>query len=177
MDGSSLPLEVDPSIQDRNSATFLAIIEEIRCAGAVRFGLATDIETAHLIRGTPEVAILSPPRRDEKDTDIEALSFTMGKPHYSLQLTGAVCIGAAIAIHGTAAWEMAGRGRAERRPKHGMSVAGSEIAPPLAIRIRHPAGVIHVETTLAMDCKGEVRVDNAAVFKEQLFDGNVFYRP
>lgn len=41
-----------------------------------------------------------------------------------------------------------------------------------------PAGVIHAETVLGLDCNGEIRVDKAAVFRtaRRLFEGNVFYR-
>lgn len=37
------------------------IIEAIRRQGAIMYGLAKDIHSASLIRGTPKIAVLSPP--------------------------------------------------------------------------------------------------------------------
>lgn len=178
VDASSISVKGYPSWPDQDDPAFLSVVEEIRRAGAVQFGLAEDLETAGQVRGTPKIAFLSPTAEDDKDADLQVLAFTMGKPHASLQLTGAVCLGAAASIHGTVAWDLAGRKGMNRVPKHGMSLNGHQIAPPLPIGIRHPAGVIFVETMLGMDQEGEVNVDKVAVFRtaRRLFEGNVFYR-
>lgn len=178
VDASSLSVKDHPSWPDPNDTAFLSVVEDIRRAGAVRFGLAADLETAGQVRGTPKIAFLSSAAQDDMDADIQVLAFTMGKPHVSLQLTGAVCLGAAISIYGTVAWDLASSKRVGSLPKHGMSVEGQEITSPLPIGIRHPAGVIHAETLLRMDREGEVQVDKVAVFRtaRRLFEGNVFYR-
>jgi 2-methylaconitate cis-trans-isomerase PrpF len=175
VDAASLP--VSDTDRHPDDPAFLSVIEDIRREGAVRFGLAADVEAASIVRGTPKIALLSAAAEDN-EADLRVLAFTMGKAHASLQLTGAVCVGAAAVIHGTIAWELAQKGNRDTRPKHGMSVGSHQIAPPLPVGIRHPAGVIHVEAVLGMDHMGEVSVDNVAVFRtaRRLFEGNVYYR-
>ena len=186
VDAASLPLalgEHDDHLSswppDPNDATFLSLVEDIRREGAVRFGLAADTQAAGLVRGTPKIAILSRAAagEDSVDGDIQVLAFTMGKPHPSLQLTGAVCLGAATAIHGTIAWELAHARDIDGLPKHGMSPS-HHIAAPVPVAIRHPAGVIHAEASLRMDGKGGVDVDRVAVARtaRRLFEGSVLYR-
>ncbi|KAF7122280.1 hypothetical protein CNMCM5793_000237 [Aspergillus hiratsukae] len=176
VDAASLPMPMPDNERNPDDPAFLSVIEDIRREGAVRFGLAADPQAAGMVRGTPKIALLYAAEDDE--ADIHVLAFTMGKAHASLQLTGAVCVGAATVIHGTIAWELAQKGKRDTRPKHGMSVGILQIAPPLPVGIRHPAGVIQVEAVLGMDHKGEVSVDNVAVFRtaRRLFEGNVYYR-
>ncbi|KAF7179600.1 hypothetical protein CNMCM7691_008648 [Aspergillus felis] len=176
VDAASLPIpDYDRHPDD---PAFLSVIEDIRREGAVRFGLAADVEAAGTVRGTPKIALLSSTAAEDDEADLRVLAFTMGKAHASLQLTGAVCVGAATVIHGTIAWELAQKGKRDTRPKHGMSLGNHQIAPPLPVGIRHPAGVIHVEAVLGMEHTGEVTVDNVAVFRtaRRLFEGNVYYR-
>ncbi|CAG7956536.1 unnamed protein product [Penicillium salamii] len=151
------------------------LAEEIRRNGAVQLGLASDVESAGLVRGTPKIAFLSAPA--EETSDIDVLAFSMGKPHPSIQMTGAVCIGAAMAIYGTVAWHLS-RASDSQVPKHGMNVGGQRIANPVPVRIRHPAGVIETETVLDMRGEGDVDVEQVAVMRtaRRLFEGNVFYR-
>lgn len=174
VDASSLPLEQHPSWPDPQDPAFLAIAEAIRCEGAVRFGLATNTKAAERVRGTPKIAFLMPVADDDTDAYIQVLAFSMGKPHASLQLTGAVCLGAAMAIPGTVAWEIAGS-NVEGRQR--LLSDGEGRMSSWSVGIRHPAGVIHVETGFGLDCEGEVRVDQVAVFRtaRRLFEGNVFY--
>lgn len=177
VDASSISIKDHPSWPNPSDNSFLSVVEDIRRAGSVQFGLASDLDTAGQVRGTPKIAFLSSAKHDD-DADIQVLAFTMGKPHGSLQLTGAVCLGAAMSIHGTVAWQLASAKRNERIPKHGMSVGGHEIASPLPMGIRHPAGVIQAETVLRMEKDGQVHVDQVAVFRtaRRLFEGNVLYR-
>lgn len=177
VDASSLPFPRDSLHLRADDSDFISMVEEIRRAGAVQFGLATDTHAAGLIRGTPKIAFLSETAQEDDQADIYVLSFSMGKVHPSLQLTGAVCIAAAMATPGTVAWELAGGKALEKIPKHGISVANQEIASPLPVGIRHPSGIIHTETMLEMDHKGEVRVERVAVIRtaRRLFEGNVYY--
>lgn len=177
IDVASLP--VDSRLADSADPELLALIEDIRRHGAVRFGLAADVQAAGLVRSTPKVALLSRARGDADGVDIEVRAFTMGKPHASLQLTGAVCLGAATVIHGTIAWDLAhAKEGGDNLSKHGMSIGGYQIAGAVPVGIRHPAGVIHAETILGMDWKGDIDVDRVAVFRtaRRLFEGSVFYR-
>ncbi|KAK6074683.1 methylitaconate delta2-delta3-isomerase [Seiridium cupressi] len=91
-----------------NSLEYLGIIEEIRRAGAVMMGLAPDTRAAAATRGSPKIAIVSNSSRSSNGcdqsiqlADIRVLAFSMGLPHPSLQLTGAVTLGAAVCIPGT----------------------------------------------------------------------------
>lgn len=177
VDADSLPFSNDYIRLNIDDSDFLSVVEEIRRAGAVQFGLATDTNAAGLIRGTPKIAFLSETTRDIGQADIDVIAFSMGKAHPSLQLTGAVCIAAAMATPGTVAWELAGGKKLEMVPKHGMSVAKQEIASPLPVGIRHRSGIIHTETMLEMNHIGDVQVERVAVLRtaRRLFEGNVFY--
>ncbi|KAB8202565.1 hypothetical protein BDV34DRAFT_215364 [Aspergillus parasiticus] len=110
VDASTMPAAYHNS--EPTSALSLGIIEAIRVAGAVRFGLAQDTATAGRIIGTPKIALLYPCRheidvgRRIDETDIGVLPFSLGQPHPSLQLTGAVCVGTALSIPGTVAWDV-----------------------------------------------------------------------
>ncbi|GLA25039.1 hypothetical protein AnigIFM63326_001648 [Aspergillus niger] len=179
VDAASLPVEASSSIADAADPVFLALIEDIRRHGAVRFGLAENVQAAGQVRGTPKIAILSPATGDVDGVDIEVKAFSMGKPHASLQLTGAVCLGAATIIHGTIAWDLAHAKEGKEMPKHGMSLGDHQIAGAVPVGIRHPAGVIHTETVLGMDRNGAIDVDRVAVYRtaRRLFEGRVFYRP
>ncbi|GKZ34371.1 hypothetical protein AbraIFM66950_004602 [Aspergillus brasiliensis] len=177
VDAASLPSEAS-AIADTADPAFLELIEDIRRHGAVRFGLAEDVQAAGQVRGTPKIALLSPARGDDDGVDIEVRAFSMGKPHTSLQLTGAVCLGAATIIHGTIAWDLAHPKGEDEMPKHGMSLGDQHIASAVPVGIRHPAGVIHTETVLGMDLTGAIDVDRVAVYRtaRRLFEGRVFYR-
>ena len=106
-----------------NAATSLDIIESIRRQGAVTMGLAPDLETAARTRATPKIAVLAPPRINahtgslfadggmERQADIDVTAFSMGQVHPSLQLTGAVCLGAAAGISRTVASDLSHDGR------------------------------------------------------------------
>ncbi|KAL9064979.1 MAG: hypothetical protein Q9161_008528 [Pseudevernia consocians] len=104
----------------------LDLIESIRRQGAVNMGLAPDPETAARTRATPKIAVLAPPRinahtggssataddgNNERQPDIDVTAFSMGKVHPSLQLTGAVCLGAATGISRTVASDLSRDGR------------------------------------------------------------------
>ncbi|KAJ5815107.1 hypothetical protein N7474_006884 [Penicillium riverlandense] len=173
VDSRSLPR----SWPDPGDPDFISVAEDIRREGAVQFGLAQDIQSAGLVQGTPKIAFLSPPA-DGTNADIEVLAFTMGKPHASLQLTGAVCIGAAMAIHGTVAWDLDRDGKDNQLPKYGMEIEDQKLAPARPVAIRHPAGIIDTETVLGMARSGEVSVKKVGVFRtaRRLFEGNVFYK-
>ena len=128
VDSSTLPPvyhQLGPS-----APTSLDMIESIRRKGAVTMGLAPDVEAAARTRATPKIAVLSPPRinahtdtadTNERQADIDVTAFSMGQVHPSLQLTGAVCLGAATGISRTVASDLSRDGRppGERRDAPG----------------------------------------------------------
>jgi len=176
VDSGSLNVNGHPICPDASETSFVSLAEEIRREGAVRFGLAPDVERASMVRGTPKIAFLSSPA--DESSDIDVLAFSMGKPHPSIQMTGAVCLGAAMAIHGTVAWQLGNGPTNNNSPKHGMEIEGQRIASPIPVRIRHPAGVIQTETVLGLNGQGDIHVRQVAVLRtaRRLFEGNVFYK-
>ena len=87
-----------------------ATVMEIRAVMAVRMGLATSPEAARLVMGTPKVAIVGRAKDytassgkfvEAESTDIWVRAYSMGRPHPSIPMTGAVCVGAAASIPGT----------------------------------------------------------------------------
>lgn len=68
-----------------------------------------------------KIAFLSKTHKGFGQADIDALSFSMGSAHPSLQLTRAVCIAAAIATPDTVTWDLAGGKGLEMTPKYGIS--------------------------------------------------------
>lgn len=110
VDASTLPAYLQTA--NRESTGYLEHMESIRRVGAVAMGLASSTEAAAKVRGTPKLALLSPAPRESARTEddglsIQVLAFSMGKPHPSLQLTGAACLAAAVCIEGTVAHSIA----------------------------------------------------------------------
>ncbi|KAE8154423.1 hypothetical protein BDV25DRAFT_147681 [Aspergillus avenaceus] len=165
------------------SSISLEIIEEIRVAGAVRLGLAKDIAAASRTRGTPKIALLYPTTRPEatgishNHADIEVRAFSLGKPHPSFQLTGAVCLGVALSTPGTVAWELwkqGGPGSSNFYP----SLPQKTEPDTLKWLIKHPSGVMDAEVKLSLGDDGDRVVERVSVFRtaRRLFEGRVFYR-
>ncbi|KAF7590604.1 hypothetical protein BBP40_002641 [Aspergillus hancockii] len=185
IDSSTMPISY--CISGPSSPVSLGIIEEIRVAGAVRFGLARDTALASLVRATPKVALLYPTAHKAdtgahgNDPDIEVLAFSMGKPHPSLQLTGAVCLGAALSIPGTVAWDLQ-----RQRSKDVNQYASTRLQLRMTNStlstvkwlLKHPSGLMDVEVDLAMHENQEDAVERISVFRtaRRLFEGKVFYR-
>jgi 2-methylaconitate cis-trans-isomerase PrpF len=121
----------------------LAALEEVRAAGAVRLGLAPNIEAGHVTSpAIPKVYIVSPSvdytdlsgrtiRHDE--IALVARGMSMGAPHKAYAGTVAICTGAASLLPGTVVHEVVGKRE-----------TGS-------IRIGHPSGVIGVDVALSSD--------------------------
>lgn len=119
VDASTLPSYLNTSKKD--SVGYLEHMEAIRRAGAVQMGLASSTEAAAKVRGTPKLALLSPAPVDaalnghEESLAINVLAFSMGKPHPSLQLTGAACLASAACIEGTIAHTISSNSGAKMR--------------------------------------------------------------
>ena len=182
-----------------HAPTSLDLIESIRRQGAVSMGLAPDWETAARTRATPKIAVLAPPRlnahttggggggtaangsKNDRQPDIEVTAFSMGKVHPSLQLTGAVCLGAATCLSRTVASDLSRDGRPSevRRGAPGKEDMISDIRKEK--RVAAVGGEVCIgqkgETMLADvrvspcgSCVEAVTVDRTA---QRLFEGQV----
>ncbi|KAM3498021.1 hypothetical protein MY10362_008646 [Beauveria mimosiformis] len=163
------------------------LVESIRITGAVQMGLARDTETASKTRGTPKAILLYPPVFSRKGVDIRVLSYSMGKPHPSLQLTGAVGVAAALRSAGTVAEQLSRTpvlaGGAPLTPERTPSPADIDDNGTLQkktssqVLIEHAEGAVWVEISMETDDNGEERVGSCAVSRtaRRLFEGKVRY--
>ena len=180
VDRATLPISMRSLSPD--STEFIEAVENVRKAGAVRYGLATSEEEAGRVRGTPKIALLSPPPTESK-LDIRVLAFSMGKPHPSLQLTGAVCLGAALSIPGTIASRLSiMREMTDEQPPSPPSsdeeAEQSEDDCSQGERmflIGHSSGTIDVAVKTQFGSGDEVTVEYAKVARtaRRLFEGSV----
>jgi 2-methylaconitate cis-trans-isomerase PrpF len=184
VDSTSLPLRLEA-----DSAIYLDLVEDIRRAGAVQMGLATDMAHAATTRGTPKIAFVSPgeaPMPGKQSSDVRVAAMSMGKAHPSLQLTGAVCLGAASCIPGTvpyAAREATRRVRALMTPPDSegsddeasvLTSSRKEQANGEIVWLQHPSGQIKVVVKLHRS-DDEVRIESCSVSRtaRKIFDGQV----
>lgn len=166
----------------------LRLVEAIRRTAAVHMGLAKDTASAALTKGTPKIAVLS---SSSAGADLFVTSFSTGRVHPSLQLTGAVCISAAASIPDTVAWDIASR--ASRGVSPSMSVDSDQsntepiinttdkdrsLSQQRKVTIAHAIGKIDAAVSLKMDERDEsASIESVTVIRtaRRLFEGNVFY--
>ncbi|MBL8363475.1 MAG: PrpF family protein [Rubrivivax sp.] len=144
-----------PAELDANPGV-IAWCEAIRCATAVRIGLAGDLEDARLrVRNLPLVALLSPPTADGSHVRVRMMS--SGQPHRATPLTGGMCVAAAVHLAGSVASTIA------RRPEGGDVV------------LEHPTGTLRVAATLQLR-DGRPHVAETAVYRSarRLMEGRVY---
>jgi 2-methylaconitate cis-trans-isomerase PrpF len=125
---------------------------QIRALAAVKMGLAVDTIEAARRMGTPKIALVA--SSPDLDNDILIRAFSMGKPHPTIQMTGAVCVGAASAVPGSVV---------------NMIVHGKE-----AVVIGHAGGSMVV--TGQADCSGNLpKIISGSVYRtaRRLMEGNV----
>ena len=155
----------------------LAFIEDVRREAAILMGLATSVEEAALTRGTPKIAVLTEPspRADSSTSpDIQVVAYSMGKPHGSLQLTGAVCLGTAACTEGTIAHAIRNKVRAGAESYKTVHRKDSNTSLRLdSIRLLHPGGDMEVDVLL----DSEQQAEEVTVFRtaRRLFEGTVYY--
>lgn len=147
-------------------------IEIVRRKAAVMMGLADSVEKAALTRGIPKIAILKEPEVQDamNSPDVQCISYSMGKVHGSLQLTGAVCLGTASCIEGTVAYALRSRSRAGKplqRKDSGLEVGVQRV------QLRHPGGDMDADVQMS----GDGEIEGVAVFRtaRRLFEGKVYY--
>ncbi|KAL5391145.1 hypothetical protein PMIN02_006727 [Paraphaeosphaeria minitans] len=186
VDGSTLLTYMKMCAKD--SAGYLEHMELIRREGAVMMGLASSTDAAAKVRSTPKLAIVSPTESKSPSSNaaasVHVLAFSMGKPHPSLQLTGAVCLASAACIEGTVVSRVATTPACqlptpERSPSP-MSASDGSRSPlypdSKMVRISHSSGAIDVEVTAA-STKTFTAVDRCTVSRtaRRLFEGKVYY--
>lgn len=127
VDAKTMPVIYDAANPD--SEISVATIEAIRRHASVLYGFAANTTTAGLQRGTPKISLLSAadPGSDSP-SDINVFSYSMGKAHPSFQLTGAVCLGAAVCLDGTVAADLLAD--KEKKEKKRRSSSQSDSLPP-----------------------------------------------
>jgi 2-methylaconitate cis-trans-isomerase PrpF len=193
IDKTTMPLGVES-----DSPLYLDLVEDIRRSGAVQMGLATSVEAAALTKGTPKLAFVSSGKAGaagEPTSDVYVSSMSMQKPHPSLQLTGAVCIGAAACIPGTVVQQAAERTQTlsglltpegSESPCSGSDDGSSSVeiecyngelvgSSRRMIRLAHGSGQIEVDVKLHARLDGEVAVESCSVSRtaRKIFDGQV----
>ncbi|KEF61999.1 uncharacterized protein A1O9_03571 [Exophiala aquamarina CBS 119918] len=172
-----------PSSCVHGSEQWLETIEDIRRKGAIMMGLAENIQHAASTRGTPKIMMVSSQQKSDamrkfhSTPDISVLSMSMGQVHPSVQLTGAVCLAAAVRLEGT----VAHRARRNRKVLNNLLVQMGKNQPedlhstrsPETVLIAHGSGQIPVEVHL----RGQDEVDKCVVSRtaRRLFEGNVLF--
>ncbi|EED23930.1 conserved hypothetical protein [Talaromyces stipitatus ATCC 10500] len=177
VDSSSLPPEYYALGQDSEAS--LEIIEAIRRGASVKFGFASDTQAAGLRKGTPKIAIVSTPvvpnsNLTSNDTpDISVLAYSMGKVHPSVQLTGAVCLGAAANLKGTVVERL--RRKAGSNSDGAVTAYDEQLISGKKgglVVISHNSGTIDVD----VDVTANDEVESITVFRtaRRVFEGTIF---
>jgi 2-methylaconitate cis-trans-isomerase PrpF len=187
VDEASLPPYLKTCTKD--SVGYLEHMESIRRVGAVMMGLAASTDAAAKVRGTPKLAIVSAPLPENTGVaSVHVLAFSMGKPHPSLQLTGAACLAAAVCVKGTVAHRVTSEtawqtSTPERTPspvsEHSESSSLSGLLPDQrTVRISHSSGAIEVGV-MATSTEAFAVVNRCVVSRtaRRLFEGRVWYYP
>ena len=120
---------------DRDSA-LQAVLEEIRCCGAVLLGLAESVEHARdKVKAIPKIALVASPTPYESSDgktittdqmDVVARVISMGNTHRTFPGTASICMAVAAAVEDTVVHEV------------------SQAVTPERLRIGHPAGTMEV---------------------------------
>jgi 2-methylaconitate cis-trans-isomerase PrpF len=152
-----------------------SLIESIRREAAVAMGLAPTVEAAAQTRGTPKAALVYPP--DSETADIRIQAYSMGLPHPSLQLTGAVTVAVALSYPNTVVAELAAMAGNRMTPEHtpppGEGSEKRDSAVEREVRIAHSKGVIKVGVVMARN--GGVASCAVSRTARRLFEGRIRY--
>ena len=163
--GTESPAEIE------ENGALCDTLEDIRAVAAELMGIVPSRDVALAKSpGLPKVAMIAPPaeytasggetvRAD--DVDLVVRSMSMQTAHRSLQVTGAICIGAAAATPGTLVYEVA-------RP-------AGERPESDRIRIGNPYGAMDVVVS-SHESGGEVVIDGVRIGRtaRHILDGTVW---
>lgn len=102
----------------------------------------------------------------------------MGKAHPSFQLTGTVCLAAALKLEGTVAWNLSRQSRPATPPHTPKTEDNGDLASDAlrkSVIIKHRSGQVEAEV-VSNSKDGEEGIDCVSVFRtaRRLFEGNVF---
>lgn len=149
---SELDLPASPTIKELEDPAVVETLMEIRAAAGVKMGLSATIEEARTRMGTPKIALVGPSESDNADITVRA--YSMGRPHPTIQMTGAVCVGAASAVPGT--------------------VVNSVVQGKENIVIGHACGTMMVRGQAEVD-DTSVTIRSGSVFRtaRRLMEGNI----
>lgn len=113
-----------------------ALLEEIRCHGAVCLGLAASVEEAHArVKAIPKIALVAPPAAYQSSSgktisveqiDLVARAISMENTHRTFPATSSMCTAVAAAVEGTVVHEVSQAPTSER------------------LRLGHPAGIMDI---------------------------------
>lgn len=152
--------EVDGATGGRSVAelnadpAFLARVERLRAAAAVRVGAAPDAAAASAVAPAIPRIILVGAGGD--DADITVTAFSMGKVHRGLPMTGALSLAAAATVDGTVVAAASGGARS-------------------GLRIRHPLGVTEALAEVGQQA-GQILSLGVVRTARRLMDGRVYPR-
>lgn len=172
------------------------LVEAIRQSGAVAMGMAPSLEIAAKTRGTPKIALLEAPfARGKNSSDIRIVAYSMGLPHPTLQLSGAVCVASGLMCDGTILSDLSSRPIVEdgapitpERTPSPLGIDGQEtrsvgtaagLCRPRherAVVIEHSQGTIEAHVVVEGE-RGAEEIKSCAVSRtaRRLFEGNVRY--
>jgi len=159
--------DIDDSLHGDESADILnryaARVERIRQAASVLMGLAPDTVTAAKTKGTPKICLVSSPIPGS-DCHVQSRSFSMGRPHPALQLSGGVCLAAACSIPGSIPNQILLK---ERK------------IMPEKLRFGHACGAIETTADVEIDSRSDagVHVRSTSLFRtaRRLASGEAYY--
>jgi 2-methylaconitate cis-trans-isomerase PrpF len=152
----------------------------VREHAAVLMGLAPSVEAARLVQGTPKIALVGRPKTyiasskrvvHGSEFDIWIRPFSMGKPHPAIQITGAVCVGAACAIPGTVINNIL----EEEKARLATGVSGT-IPERKGVVVGHASGTMSVDGDSEV-INGETIVRSGSVYRtaRRLMEGRALY--
>ncbi|KAK4058202.1 hypothetical protein OIO90_000941 [Microbotryomycetes sp. JL221] len=151
----------------RELAAINALVQDIRAVASVKMGLTKTLDAAKLSLGVPKIALLAEPATyettsgtivDASEMDLHVRAWSMGAPHPSLQMTGAVCLASACSIPGSVAHDI---------------VSERTQAGPL--RFAQPSGILTADHDIKIGPQGEIDIKSATVYRtaRRLFEGSV----
>ena len=159
--GTELPeaLDADSVLLDR--------LQRIRRAAAVVMGIAADDAAAGRGIGVPAIGFVAPPGAAPTlsgemiapgDVDLTARFISNGQPHRALPLTASLCTAVAARIEGT------------------LPARALTAAPPGAVRIGMPSGVLTVDADVSLAPATGWVAHSGALYRtaRRLFDGRIY---
>ncbi|KAL8825716.1 MAG: hypothetical protein Q9191_004245 [Dirinaria sp. TL-2023a] len=184
VDAESMPSRY--RIEGPSSRASKAIVETIRRRASIHLGLSRTSDEAAQRQGIPKIAIVassgswaSRASLSTSSADVEVTAFSMGNLHPTFQLTGAICLGAALSMPNTVASDCWRSVRPNTPPPDSSESLLGRTAPESRMwRIKHPMGWIDSEICWSRNAGGEFTIEKASVIctARKLFQGSVFYR-